>query len=76
MLSHGLIGLPHFGQADGGETMDFPAGIRRMQTFKKLPIAKPNANATAPIKAVEGIVELCHSERCASSCDVRTVPEF
>ncbi len=32
---------PQPGQCDGGSTMDSSRGIRRMQTFRKLPISKP-----------------------------------
>ncbi len=38
ILSYGAIPLPHFGQLDAGRTIDLSAGIRRMQTFRKLPI--------------------------------------
>lgn len=48
-LSYGLIGEPHPGQRDPGETIDTPAGIRVMQTFRKLPIASPKRKNTAMI---------------------------
>ena len=44
MLSYGAIGFPHFGQLDAGRTMDFSAGMRRMHTFRKLPMTMPNRN--------------------------------
>ena len=31
---------PHSGQREPGDTIETPAGIRVMQTFKKLPINK------------------------------------
>jgi len=75
MLSHGLIGVPHLGQADAGKTMDLPEGIRRMQTLRKLPIARPKAKAIAPKTRTEAMHELCHSETSVSRCDDSTVPE-
>ena len=48
-LSYGLIGEPHSGQRDLGETIDTPAGIRMMQTFRKLPITSPTRKNTAMI---------------------------
>jgi hypothetical protein len=44
MLSYGAIAFPHFGQLDAGRTMDLSAGMRRMQTFRKLPMIKPSKN--------------------------------
>jgi hypothetical protein len=44
MLSYGAIAFPHFGQLDAGRTMDLSAGMRRMQTFRKLPMTKPSKN--------------------------------
>ncbi len=38
----GLIGFSHRGQRDPGETTESPAGIREMQTFRKLPMTMPN----------------------------------
>jgi hypothetical protein len=37
--------FPHFGQWEAGKTMDFPSGIRQIQTLRKLPIAAPKTNA-------------------------------
>jgi hypothetical protein len=37
--------LPHFGQWEAGKTMDFPSGIRQMQTLRKLPTTAPKMNA-------------------------------
>ena len=48
-LSYGLIGEPHSGQRDCSDTMDSPAGIRRIQTFRKLPISSPNMKNPARI---------------------------
>ena len=45
MLSYGAIAFPHLGQLDAGVTMDLSSGIRRMQTFRKLPMTRPNKNA-------------------------------
>jgi hypothetical protein len=41
-LSYGLMGLPHRGQRDPGETTEMSSGIRVMQTFRKLPMTMPN----------------------------------
>src|SRR5579863_8555014 len=56
ILSYGAIAFPHFGQLDAGSTMDLSAGIRRMQTFRKLPMTKPNKNAPRGITP-----RLCHT---------------
>src|SRR5208282_640439 len=48
-LSYGAIGFPHLGQCEGGRTMDSPAGIRRMHTFRKLPTTRPSTKAKATI---------------------------
>jgi hypothetical protein len=48
-LSYGFTALPQFGQREPGETIDTPAGIRVMQTFKKLPITSPNRKNAAMI---------------------------
>ena len=40
---------PHSGQRERGETIETPAGIRVMQTFKKLPINKPKRKNAAMI---------------------------
>jgi hypothetical protein len=48
-LSYGLMGEPHSGQRDLGETIDTPKGIRMMQTFRKLPIASPKRKNTTMI---------------------------
>jgi hypothetical protein len=50
MLSQGRMDLPHFGQWEAGKTMDFPSGIRQMQTLRKLPIAAPKTIDTTPQK--------------------------
>jgi hypothetical protein len=56
MLSYAAMGLPHLVQLEAGSTMDLSAGIRRMQTFRKLPISKPNKNASRGITP-----RLCHT---------------
>jgi hypothetical protein len=48
-LSYALIAEPHSGQRDPGNTMETPAGIRVMQTFKKLPIKSPKRKNAAMI---------------------------
>ncbi len=45
ILSYGAIALLHLGQLDAGRTIDLPAGMRNMQTFRKLPITKPTKKA-------------------------------
>ena len=40
-LSYALIAEPHSGQREPGDTIETPAGIRVMQTFRKLPITSP-----------------------------------
>src|SRR5258708_13543491 len=61
ILSYGAIAFPHFVQLDAGSTMDLSAGIRRMQTFKKLPMTKPNRNAPRGITP-----RRCHTQRTAT----------
>src|SRR5947209_19603175 len=40
-LSYHLIGVAHFGHLEAGATMETSSGMRRMQTFRKLPITMP-----------------------------------
>ena len=40
ILSYQAINLPHE-QCERGVTTDLPSGMRRMQTFKKLPVQAP-----------------------------------
>ena len=49
MLSQGLIGVSHRGQCEAGATTDMPKGNRWITTFKKEPVASPNANPIDPI---------------------------
>ena len=51
MLSYGLICVLQAVQCDDGSTTDSSRGIRRMQTFKKLPITSPSKNMAAAITA-------------------------
>ena len=53
MLSYGRMAVPHFGQAEAGSTIDLPAGIRTMQTFKKLPMISPKRKTKTGM-SVEG----------------------
>ena len=46
MLSNHAIGFPH-AQREPGRTIDLPAGMRRMQTFRKLPTHAPNMKNAA-----------------------------
>lgn len=59
-LSYGRIGAAHFGHADAGITIDLFAGIRRMQTFRKLPMINPKANTNTPISAGGSTHRICH----------------
>src|SRR5258708_5130637 len=45
---------PHSGQREPGDTIETPAGIRVMQTFKKLPINKPKRKKAAMITFLLG----------------------
>ena len=49
MLSKARIGTPQLPQRDPGRTIDRPAGMRAMQTLKKLPHTAPNTAATAVV---------------------------
>jgi len=44
------MGVPHFGQADPGRTIDFDSGKRYMQTFKKLPMHEPRKKIYSEMK--------------------------
>ena len=71
ILSYERIAAPHFGHAEAGKTMDFPSGMRTMQTFKKLPMMSPNRKIKTAIRIGEVTTRICHKLRSAS----RRVPE-
>jgi hypothetical protein len=48
------MGRSHFGQREGGDTTDKPAGHRAMQTFKNDPMQRPTRNA--PMVASAGLM--------------------
>ena len=53
MFWYHLIAALHFGQCDGGLTIDSPRGTRQMTTFKKLAMHAPSPKlkqAKIPIK--------------------------
>src|SRR5580700_2246845 len=56
ILSYGAMVFPQLVQADDGKTIDLSAGIRRMQTFRKLPMTRPSKNAPRGITS-----RLCHT---------------
>src|SRR5262245_11687441 len=63
MLSRFAIFTSHFGQCDGGRTIDSWRGTRQMTTFKKEPITspyKPLIAATSAVIAVEGTHRASH----------------
>ena len=41
MFCHQRTAAPHFGQRDGGETIDSPRGTRQMTTFRNEAINAP-----------------------------------
>src|SRR6266699_2710973 len=45
MLSRHAIGCLHEGHRERGRTTDWPVGMRKLQTFRKLPSMAPNAPA-------------------------------
>jgi hypothetical protein len=47
------MAAPHFVHAEEGKTIDFPAGMRTIQTFKKLPMMSPNRKMKTGIR-IEG----------------------
>ena len=49
MLSYQTSSWPHVMQAEAGLTIDRRSGTRATTTFRKLPIARPGANAKAAI---------------------------
>jgi hypothetical protein len=69
------MGAAHFGQADAGITIDFPPGMRRMQTFRKLPMIRPNRKTKNPMKSSGGTSRICHIQRGLSSRAIRIVPD-
>jgi hypothetical protein len=46
MLSYGLMPAPHDPQWLAGSTTDSSRGHRKMTTFRKLPMMRPNSAAT------------------------------
>ena len=46
MLSTARTGVPQLAQREPGRTIDWPAGMRAMQTLKKLPHTAPNSAAS------------------------------
>ena len=52
IFSHAVIQCPHFGQREGGETMDSPLGIRQIHTLRKLPIQHPNRKTNMLIQTI------------------------
>ena len=52
MFCHHLIGAPHFGQCDGGETIDSPRGARQMTTLRNEAMHAPNQNEKKPSMAI------------------------
>src|ERR1700761_4561768 len=69
MLSYALISLPHFGHAEAGMTIDLPPGMRRMQTFRKLPMMSPKTNAKPAMMGVgSGTALFCAYGAGGSSC--------
>jgi hypothetical protein len=48
-LSYGFTRFLQFGHREAGNTIDTPAGIRVMQTFKKLPVTSPKRKKAAMI---------------------------
>jgi hypothetical protein len=49
-LSYQATGVLHFGQRDPGEMIDSSPGMRRMQTFRKLPMMAPKTKRAKPIR--------------------------
>ena len=52
IFSHAVIQCPHFGQREGGETMDSLLGIRQIHTLRKLPIQHPKIKANTLIQTI------------------------
>src|SRR6266851_9796499 len=71
-LSYGLMGVPHRGQRDPGETMEISSGILVMQTFRKLPTIIPNRKkktlmmTTVCPATPRPLSSICHSQPIAS----------
>ena len=60
----------HAGHRERGDTMACPAGMRRMQTFRKLPTIRPSTNTAAA-----GTSALCHKRLGASRGPRPGVPD-
>jgi len=70
------MAAPHFGQADDGNTMDLPPGMRTMQTFRKLPMMRPKKKMKTAIRNGEATTRICHKQ-CGASRRVREeVPDI
>jgi len=52
MLSYGLMGCWQAMQWEPGNTIDCPAGMRKMHTLRKLPTIAPNTVNTIPMKKI------------------------
>src|ERR1041385_3629594 len=52
MLSYQATFVPHLGQRDGGETMDWSSGSLKMQTLRKLPMTAPKRAPITPVVSV------------------------
>lgn len=76
MLSYARIAWLHFGHAEAGSTIDFPLGIRRMQTLRKLPMIKPKRNTNAEMSASGATSRMCHKLRPLSSAPSAPLPDF
>jgi len=55
--------------------MDLPDGMRKMHTFKKLPMISPNRNTKIPMKVDNATSQFCTNVRRLSSQRLSIVPE-
>jgi len=69
-LSYHCMGVWHRGHRDPGATMERSSGMRKMQTFRKLPITNPSTKMKAMTKvwAAQSLcMQMCHIRSARST---------
>src|SRR3712207_2199535 len=56
------MAVPHLGQCDAGQTMDWRRGTRCITTFRKLPTTRPSRPITTTIKLRLRAAQTCGSD--------------
>ena len=74
-MSYHFIAVWHRGQRELGATMDMSSGMRRMQTFRKLPITSPNTKMKAMTKMCGAQASVCNVPQALLALNARAEPE-